>query len=741
MENTQAHRHWILPMLTPGARPRRATFGTVMAASLFVLAATSPLVAQDAAPVSGAGAAILSLRTGTSELTPEALDRADAVSVGLPLEALDEEARAELRGWVNDGGVVFLHTDAAQLFGYRTVPARPGTSRVAGQLFGRARAALPSGAHPLLWGSTSPEGVRDSAPAVAAGGVGPNVRVVFYQMRPGDHLVTQHPRGVPLLRVTDFAAPDDAELFAAAIAPYGRGWAVFTPDFIDPNRADGAAFARNLSAFVAPLPASPAQGADAGGASVGRYVALPASTIESASGAQGAAAGPGSAALVQELSQSLNPAARPDAGPEPETDAEAPAGDGTAPLMLPRTEASSLLRALASPAQAPARRQALVQTLRARLELQRDRLDEAQSWIAAAREAVPGAAEVAVWSGVVSSARAEDLSLSSRVRAREWNDAALAWGESLRLTPILGAASAAGATQAAGPASIGGVARALVAAWAASAAQAARLSAVEPPLVTRLGQGAGAVWLRHYPDDPTLRYALPFGAWLSQSARLIGWRAGDEEILVFPSPALFQAYRQASGMARAPFSGPLARYGDVHGSRIALVARNTVTAPVPTGPNGQVRFVNLGASTAPILARLHAQVLVNALAQDSEQFPTWMSLGLAGLLSRDVAGNPILSVAANGVAVNLNQLAAAGVLLAPRQFDALPVEGEGTSVAEAQASALVGVLLSRFGAGALAETLQRIGAGESVDEAMEATTGLTEAQFFQNWRSYLVTGQ
>jgi hypothetical protein len=36
---------------------------------------------------------------------------------------------------------------------------------------------------------------------------------------------------------------------------------------------------------------------------------------------------------------------------------------------------------------------------------------------------------------------------------------------------------------------------------------------------------------------------------------------------------------------------------------------------------------------------------------------------------------------------------------------------------------------ARFGAGCVVETLQRLGSGQSMDQAMLATTGMTEKQF------------
>ncbi len=42
---------------------------------------------------------------------------------------------------------------------------------------------------------------------------------------------------------------------------------------------------------------------------------------------------------------------------------------------------------------------------------------------------------------------------------------------------------------------------------------------------------------------------------------------------------------------------------------------------------------------------------------------------------------------------------------------------------------------ARFGAGAVVETLQRLGAGQSADEALTATTGLTQQELLAQTRA------
>ncbi|MGI9091730.1 MAG: hypothetical protein ACR2GG_11630 [Gemmatimonadaceae bacterium] len=171
----------------------------------------------------------------------------DAVEVNLSRQQLRDRdnasARSALLRWVSAGGVAILHNNAAQEFGFQTVPARLATRERAGQLFNRARGDLSLNAQPLLSGSSplSPLGVH----------------LVFSQLQEGDALVLGHARGVGLLRVTDLtevekvdASDQKAAQFVSALAPYGRGWALFVPRSIETHRADGALFQSNLSRWL-----------------------------------------------------------------------------------------------------------------------------------------------------------------------------------------------------------------------------------------------------------------------------------------------------------------------------------------------------------------------------------------------------------------------------------------------------------------------------------------------------------
>lgn len=226
-----------------------------------LLSFAAPGVAKNAASTRGAtafpapSAGLKLLLAGDNDLAElralTAASNVQAVSLEVSLATLrrDPLAAAALGKWVRDGGTVFLHTDAAQLFGYLTTPARLTTNARAGQLYGRARAAVPFGASPLLW-NTHRQTIRGGASLKSAFSA-PTVGTVFYEMQPGDDLVISHPAAVPLLRVDDVTGNDDAPLYAAAIAPYGRGWTIFTPRRIEQSRADGGAFTQNLVRFAA----------------------------------------------------------------------------------------------------------------------------------------------------------------------------------------------------------------------------------------------------------------------------------------------------------------------------------------------------------------------------------------------------------------------------------------------------------------------------------------------------------
>jgi hypothetical protein len=703
-----------------------------------------------------------------------------AVSLRAGEEAFTENAAARdaLLAWVRGGGVVFLHTGAARAFGFVTVEARAGSNQVAGQLFGRARAALPFGSHPLL---------MESGPALGGGGAPrrpnsdptllPGVNVVFYEMQPGDHLVESHPAGTPLLQVADLAANVNAPLFASAIAPFGRGWAIFTPDSVDQRRGDGATFARNLLNFVSPA---------RGGRVVPQWVSVPARVVENGAATElrqallqslrvpsspalpalGTTPAPNAAPVAEEINPQnralgvapVRPPARPPAAPAPvappqngvgNADGNA-AGEGDAEgalaetdqtgLVLTRAEATSYAALLARGGQGA---DAASNLLQARLALSRGDAPAATRALEVTEGLLPNSAEVALWRGLILAGTAQEVNQPSPVRARLLGDAARQLEIAAEATSLLPAAGGGGGgaggiggaggngngamdmAMMMGP-NIGGIPTATIGELAVRFGQIAQVFALEPPLVQQFGIGDAAITVRAVASDTSLRLVIPSAQALA-NARNFGWRGDREEILLFPTPDSFLVYRQALGLNTATVPLPAGGVGDVVGQRILMVAVPALPV-VQAGPNGGTRIVATRNASGNILARLHSYVLLNALDEGGANVPAWLQLGIENLVNGVIAGDPQFVLAGQSLA----QAAQAGGLLTPDQFS---LGAELNPLAQAQAAAILTFFYNEHGAGGVVETLQRLGAGQTPDEAVQATTGGDVATLFQNWRT------
>lgn len=664
---------------------------------VFVVLTGSALWAQDegqlpaeiAEPVVPAVSRVVNVDETVFANLPAKLPRAGAVSLRVSGEAFEANANARdaLASWVAAGNAVFLHTGAAEFFGFQTVEAREGSNERGGQLFGRARAALPFGSHPMLWddGRT----LRRADPTRL-----PGVNVVFYELQPGDHLVTGSITGTPLLEVTDLAAsrPSQTPLFAAAIAPYGRGWAIFCPDSVDQRRADGALFARNLLSF-------------APGARPSLWVSLSSDALQG-----------GADAVRGALQNNLNGANDAGAPALPNLGDAAPAVAappveipiaGKAPaLAVGRAEAGALLAALNNGGLA---------LLRARYALQSGDFASANQNLQTleANDALAG--ETAFLSGCVNAASANDVTAPSPVRAEAAQNAARDFNAAATLTPLVGA------TPGAIPNASSSARRRD---WSAFFNRLSAIFAAEPPLAQTFGTGDSTITLRFFADDPTLTLLQPAAQTIAATGAF-GWRTSRQEVLLFPSPAAYANYRRGSGLTTQNVPLPAASVGDVVGQRIIM-------ASVPTTPfvfrdprTGIARLVPRTAG-ATIFSRLQAYALLNAWLDGSGRVPAWLALGLENLAAQTLDGAAATTLDGD----TLQRFAAAGGLLLPNQF------GNGnTEVARAQSAALVAYFYREFGAGAVTETVQRLGAGQTSDDALLETTESDEAALFTTWRN------
>jgi len=637
----------------------------------------------------------------------------DAVSLDLTSEDIEaqEGGKAALLAWVKNGGVVLLHNEVAQWFGYSTEPAREATAQLAGQLYGRAVVALPPGAHPLLWDNLeNSANIGTRAPTEA-----PGVRLVFYQMNEGDHLVTQHPAAVPLLRVTDLAVAQDAPMYAAAIAPYGKGWAVFTPTYIEPRRADGGLFVDNLMRWIGGVAAARRASKDAA-TNATEWYSVPATFVEAASDAASRAdGGLNATTTLKELYKTFQ-SDKSTAPPENIPNDDAPR------LMVGRDELTGLATLLKGDAKAQTNAKTMLLLMRARLELQRAQVKSAEAWAQRAATLSPNSADVLVWQGVLTAGRAENLVLSSQDRAALLARATQFW------TAAIGATQTASQNK-----MIGGVPTKLVQSWIEVSGRRAQLINVEPPLVALLGTQDNPVVLRHFDQDATLRLALPAGDLLPRASEAVGWRADVEEILIFPTLDYYQAYRAAAGLGAPAIDDGSGAGGDVVGNRILLISQPALPVVLPSAtPGGAPRIVQFGTAVPVIISRLHAYVLMNQLVRDGNPPPAWTQIGLVTLANFSVTTN----LGLDGVDQELlRRTEQADGLLTPEQFRAALADVRPGGAVEAQAARLLAYFYSRFGTGGVVETLQRLGAGQTPEEALMATTGLSEEEFFVAWRN------
>jgi hypothetical protein len=669
-----------------------------------------------------------------------------AVSLRASEEAFDgnEAAHDALLSWVRNGGVVFLHTGAARAFGYETVEAREGTNQVAGQLYGRARAALPFGSHPLLWdeqGLGSRRGPNSDPTQL------PGVNVVYYEMAPGDHLVVSHPAGTALLQVSDLADNSTRSLYAAAIAPFGRGWAVFTPDSIDQKRGDGALFARNLLGLIS-----------SGGARTKRWVGIPASVIENGATAPAALrralssassvnrSGPALPAFGTEApaiapvpmaepapedAVAIDPnAAAPADAPAPDDVQDAPAA-ATAPetpdeaaVILSGAEANAYAALLGAGTEQAG---VAVNLLRARLFLTRGDSEAASRAVEATAGLAPDIAEVALWRGVLLAASAQQVNQPSPVRAALLGQASNALAAAAGATSILPAMTPGQPGIPATP-SIGGIPSATVRQWSVTMGQIAQVYSLEPPLIQQFGVGDAAITVRAIENDNALRLVIP-GATALANAQNFGWRGDNEEILLFPTPETFVAYRRSMGLTGPTVPLPSGAVGDVIGQRILMVALPALPVIRRDPATGNNRVLRLGNDALSVLARLHSFVLLNALDEGGSRVPAWLQLGVENLVNVAVSNGTQEPNDTN----NLNQLVQGGGLLTPSQF--AQAQGNPGSIAQAQAASIMAYFYNQYGAGAVVETLQRLGAGQNIDDALQATTEGDETTLFENWRN------
>ena len=719
-------------------------------------------------------------------------------------------ATETLQNWVRAGGIVILHTDAAQAFGFQTVQARERTFNRAGQLWGRGENALPFGGSPLLLGarSQSQRGQTDGVPGV---------RTVFYQLESGDALLRESGAAVvPLLRVEDNTLPEDGKtepiFYAAAMRPYGRGWALFLPRTIE-ARADGVQFQQNLSAFIAQ-------------ASEGKWRTLDVAAIQAAY--QNASRQQN--VDWQTLQEDLFPA---------DDSKKLPVISDEAQLILSSADANVVDAALKQIEASPndeglqTSGRALVYLLAARALWQLDSDDTtpiaetklAALWdtSSAAREQLwqtqkggPTAAMTRWWNGVFALGAAlppvptryePELIAFSYARpaleAAQWWQQVKSNDESLtKIVPLAGAAAQQMAQQHQDD-------PALLSYWKTQSGtnyfmQLAPIQVASdqfppspqdwgmPPLIVDekrfydelLPVGSGnAMPLRIvpqpliYPIQNSIRsqmFWLCSRIWSGDLA--VDWNFKQKRVDALISPTLISIERQ--GRARVRF------YSEDHGAFLKnekIYLRYMLDPPIPswlaftkqmrTHPAGTTADTEYdyrrdysgliitgwglqevtSQATPARGARLQAHLLTKFWTQDN--VPSWMDEGLQNLFSLGMAeeirrnSSDLKAITpfppTEGLVAALPRRKMASSMLpyalresiASTDAEVEPVateqnDGFGAQLNDLDSTNQVAYFYKRFGAGAFVETLQRLGSGQSLDTALQATTGLSQQQFF-----------
>ncbi len=550
---------------------------SVQVALLLIIAGSLPVRAQTALPVQ-VQSALPVPEVENDDLNGLQLSGPGAISLRASLAGLraNPDAEREIKAWVARGNVVFLHTDAAQSFGFTCAALRPTTPAQGGQEWVRTRAALPFGAHPLLRG----DNVDASSANVQSGDATrlPSVSRVFGSLRDGDALVVASDVATPLLRVEDVTGNNSPVQFAAAMTSLGAGWAIFCPDEIDDNRGDGALFLRALAGFVP-------------GVSGQRWIGIPTRVLTS--GTLSSLAGAVDARLSA-ANASNGKAALPAFGTNVQPVQAPPLSEPTLPIE--REEAASLLLVLQN---GGVRARARVALMQARLALQNgDALTCASALEVASVDPALGA-QIDFWNAALNAQLGADWSLSAPQRASLFDLSARALAQSVALSD---SSSNVARAQNAVPFS---VSSATMRVWSQKMARLSAIAALSPPLVRTLVAGQSSASIRFFAGDPNQRALESSVAALLRDVQF-GWRVPHVEIVLLPSSQNFFALRRAMGRGESGFSPD----GDQGGNTILLAS---------------------GAANAATLRRLWSRVLLATWSDNARPLPPWLVIGFEGV--------------------------------------------------------------------------------------------------------------
>jgi hypothetical protein len=253
-----------------------------------------------------------------------------------------------------------------------------------------------------------------------------------------------------------------------------------------------------------------------------------------------------------------------------------------------------------------------------------------------------------------------------------------------------------------------------------------------------------------------------------QSRRLVGWGTDTLDIMLFPGSGAARALYQTATRSTSSAGPYLLRNDGAFDGRGALAEVGTIspvlsplgvtrTLALQTATGGRVIGTRMLLSTALVpnytdrrsqirmavglpasMARMYAQVLLNSMLEGGDA-PAWMRDGLMNLCRLHIA--EVLTTGHNPTQLRLG-FGADDRVRSPQPLDepnALSWSSDAAYLRTAAEIVMIDrpdtqpstralqALYKRYGKGAVTEIFQRLGAGQSSDEAFLAVTGMTEA--------------
>jgi len=565
------------------------------------------------------------------------------VRLDIPLVKISSARQEKLRTWLADGGTAWFHTDAARAFGFDTTPLRSSMEAV-----GKAVRAAPLAANPLLEG----------------------VEKIRYALAPGDCLLHAAKDVLELLRVEDAPAGRNEPVFVAGWKRFGFGEAFFLPSNVNDALLDGARFLANWHQRCTVQP---------------NVLFVPVNALLALSGT-GIVESQVQPFDTEECIATVKAWASAFERGEQASNAGGTADRGYIPLderdlshlrnVLGLARPESVARGAADVQEA----QALAAAWLGREEYRLGRVDRALEWFDVALKRNPHSDVAGAWKGCALWTQGEQIARPAPERAALLEQAAAAFT----------AAQSVGGDE---------FSRTTLRQWARDARTAARLYALEPPLVKVLPPFV----VRYAPGDPSVADAM---AALKTAERIIttdfGIQIDETEVLLFPSLQQYASYMAAAGYEKV-----------------------TEWEAASSDDRRIFSYLKPGREYVGTMAHEFGHVAVSAITEGGAPVPQWIHEGIACAVTPGQPDpRPFTQQAfAEGALMSIADLNAPEALY----------DHAGAALLYFQSQQMVQFMVRTFGKYALLNVLEEIGRGTAVDKALQDVIGMNQQQFLDFW--------